>query len=144
MRPTRGNMGGATRPPAWPCSGWGLPSRCITAPLVSSYLTFPPLPYKRAVSVSMALSVARATWPLASILPTESGLSSGQPCAAARACPLPSALFIIPISSNPNNYISSSSIIQEKRFLECFNSIFLRIFFVIVGFSISNGLYHPP
>jgi len=32
--------------PAWPCSGWGLPSHWVTPMLVSSYLTFPPLPWR--------------------------------------------------------------------------------------------------
>jgi len=32
------------RPSIWSCSGWGLPSRLITQPLVSSYLTISPLP----------------------------------------------------------------------------------------------------
>ena len=43
VRPTREHRTG--RPlPAWPCSGWGMPSRTVTRALVSSYLTFSPLP----------------------------------------------------------------------------------------------------
>src|SRR3990172_7348151 len=30
--------------PIWPCSGWGLPSRHVTMPLVRSYRTISPLP----------------------------------------------------------------------------------------------------
>jgi len=30
--------------PIWPCSGWGLPSRHVTTPLVRSYRTISPLP----------------------------------------------------------------------------------------------------
>ena len=30
--------------PIWPCSGWGLPSRRVTTPLVRSYRTISPLP----------------------------------------------------------------------------------------------------
>jgi len=30
--------------PAWSCSRWGLQSRAVASTLVSSYLTFPPLP----------------------------------------------------------------------------------------------------
>jgi len=35
---------GALSPPIWPCSGWGLPSRPVTRPLVRSYRTVAPLP----------------------------------------------------------------------------------------------------
>jgi len=33
VRPTRGHRT-SRPPPAWPCSGWGLPSRPVTRPLV--------------------------------------------------------------------------------------------------------------
>ena len=33
----------ARGPPIWSCSGWGLPSRRVSPPLVSSYLAFSPL-----------------------------------------------------------------------------------------------------
>lgn len=53
--------------PAWPCSGWGLPSHRIAPMLVSSCLTFPPLPFHRRFEVSMALSRDRSLWVLPSI-----------------------------------------------------------------------------
>ncbi|MDN5338681.1 MAG: hypothetical protein PWQ20_1751 [Thermotogaceae bacterium] len=64
-------------PSVWPCSRWGLPSHRVTPMLVSSYLTFPPLPFKRAVSVSMALSEDHSSRALPGIPSMESGLSSG-------------------------------------------------------------------
>src|SRR5690554_1807414 len=39
-----GEAGHLTFPPARSCSGWGLPSRPVTWPLVSSYLTVSALP----------------------------------------------------------------------------------------------------
>src|SRR5437867_7187170 len=50
VQPTREHRAGHPLP-AWPCSGWGLPSRPVTRPLVSSYLTVSPspLPRRRAV-----------------------------------------------------------------------------------------------
>src|SRR5207245_6968903 len=78
-RPSCGLPGGDERgrpPPAWPCSGWGLPSRPVTRPLVSSYLTVAPLPppRRRAVfgggrSFSVALSAGHPAWALPSTLP---------------------------------------------------------------------------
>src|SRR5207249_7126275 len=70
----------AGRPvPAWPCSGWGLPSRPVARPLVSSYLTVSPLPLPPPAAsrcgergwrfVSVALSAGRPAWGLPSILP---------------------------------------------------------------------------
>ncbi len=42
--------------PIWSCSGWGLPSQPVTRLLVSSYLTFAPLPVtRRYLSVALAL-----------------------------------------------------------------------------------------
>src|SRR5437899_7785179 len=43
VQPTREHRAGHPLP-AWPCSGWGLPSRPVARPLVSSYLTVAPLP----------------------------------------------------------------------------------------------------
>src|SRR5436309_9768473 len=79
LRPTRGRRTGRP-PPAWPCSGWGLPGRPVARPPVSSYLTVAPLPLpstrRRAVfadggwrSVSVALSAGRPAWALPSTLP---------------------------------------------------------------------------
>jgi hypothetical protein len=34
---------GTFGPPIWSCSGWGLPSRPVTRPLVRSYRTISPL-----------------------------------------------------------------------------------------------------
>jgi len=44
-RPTRGLDRASFRPSIWSCSGWGLPSRLVTQPLVSSYLTISPLSF---------------------------------------------------------------------------------------------------
>jgi hypothetical protein len=44
MRPTRGRAGRPLSPPIRSCSGWGLPSRPVTRPLVRSYRTVSPLP----------------------------------------------------------------------------------------------------
>lgn len=47
--------------PAWSCSGWGLPSRSVSRPLVRSYRTFSTLPGGRRPPggvFSVALSVA--------------------------------------------------------------------------------------
>src|SRR5437867_6983522 len=46
VQPTREHRAGHPLP-AWPCSGWGLPSRPVARPLVSSYLTVSPLPLLR-------------------------------------------------------------------------------------------------
>src|SRR5438105_11206388 len=46
VQPTREHWAGPPLP-AWPCSGWGFPSRPVTRPLVSSYLTVSPLPLPR-------------------------------------------------------------------------------------------------
>ena len=84
VQPTREHRTG--RPlPAWPCSGWGLPSRPVTRPLVSSYLTVSPLPLPRPSPreslrgdpggtgggrfVSVALSAGHPAWALPSTLP---------------------------------------------------------------------------
>src|SRR6266498_4985210 len=78
LRPTREHRTGRP-PPAWPCSEWGLPSRPVTRPLVSSYLTVAPLPLlstgqnassrSGGRSVSVALSASRLAWALPSTLP---------------------------------------------------------------------------
>ena len=47
--------------PIWPCSGWGLPSRHVTMPLVRSYRTISPLPtwpFGRYCNVGGVFSVA--------------------------------------------------------------------------------------
>lgn len=52
-------LGGDEQPPFdpfWSCSGWGLQSQLVSKLLVSSYLTFPPLPKKRRY-ISVALSL---------------------------------------------------------------------------------------
>jgi hypothetical protein len=49
-RPPAANPGtgrASFRPPIWPCSGWGLPSRPVSRPLVRSYRTISPLPRAR-------------------------------------------------------------------------------------------------
>src|SRR3954447_8294121 len=43
MRPTWDSAGSVVVP-AWPCTGWGLPGRRVTAPPVRSYRTISPLP----------------------------------------------------------------------------------------------------
>src|SRR5207244_6262148 len=76
VQPTRELRAGHPLP-AWPCSGWGLPSRPVTRPLVSSYLTVSPLPLPPASSrfegggrsVSVALSAGHPAWALPSTLP---------------------------------------------------------------------------
>jgi len=46
VRPTW-DSAGSVNVPAWSCTGWGLPSRRVTATLVRSYRTFSPLPATR-------------------------------------------------------------------------------------------------
>ncbi len=43
-RPTQGTSRASQSPSIRSCSRWGLPSRLVTQPLVSSYLTISPLP----------------------------------------------------------------------------------------------------
>src|SRR5215217_674322 len=43
LRPTW-DSAGSVIVPTWPCTGWGLPGRRVTAPPVRSYRTFSPLP----------------------------------------------------------------------------------------------------
>lgn len=43
LRPTWGSAG-SVNAPAWPCTGWGLPSLRVATQLVRSYRTFSPLP----------------------------------------------------------------------------------------------------
>jgi len=43
LRPTWSSAGSVDAP-AWPCTGWGLPGRRVTATPVRSYRTFSPLP----------------------------------------------------------------------------------------------------
>jgi len=47
-QPTRGHRAGHP-PPAWSCSGWGLPTRVLLLAPVGSYPTFSPLPAQPAV-----------------------------------------------------------------------------------------------
>ncbi len=116
MQPTREHRTGSPLP-AWPCSGWGLPSRPVTRPLVSSYLTVAPLPLprRRAVvggwrSFSVALSAGLPAWVLPSILPcgvrTFLDPAVSDRTAAARPAPPPQSirtgnLFRIPQRSPP-------------------------------------------
>ncbi len=87
VQPTREHWAGHPLP-AWPCSGWGLPSRPVTRPLVSSYLTVSPLPLPRA---TWRRAVGPGRWAVCSLwhfprvappgrypasCPVESGLSS--------------------------------------------------------------------
>src|SRR3990172_2750335 len=96
-RPTRGlrapheddpaRAHGARRlhsPPIWPCSGWGLPSRPVTRPLVRSYRTVSPLP---ALAGGEPLAVwslwhfpsGRPAWALPSTLPGGARTFLGRP-----------------------------------------------------------------
>src|SRR5712691_420461 len=54
VQPTREHRAGHPLP-ARPCSGWGLPSRPIARPLVSSYLTVSPLPLFETVGTEHGL-----------------------------------------------------------------------------------------
>ena len=91
LRPTRGVCGPRHSPPIWSCSGWGLPSRPVTGPLVSSYLTVAPLPVRdgRYVFCGTRLGVA-PTGCYPAPCPAELGLSSGTD--SRRLCPRPSDL----------------------------------------------------
>ena len=68
--------------PIWPCTGWGLPSRCVTATLVRSYRTFSPLPslhwetQRIGGMFSVALSVPYGPWRYQASYPAVFGLSS--------------------------------------------------------------------
>jgi uncharacterized membrane protein YczE len=55
--PTRGSAGRVIAP-VWRCTGWGLPSRRVTTPLVRSYRTFSPLPATASGRLGGVLSVA--------------------------------------------------------------------------------------
>ncbi len=57
MPPTRGSAGRVIAP-VWRCTGWGLPSRHVSVPLVRSYRTFSPLPSTLAGRFGGVLSVA--------------------------------------------------------------------------------------
>ncbi len=78
-----GGIGGATQPPARPCSRWGLPSHQVALVLVGSYPTVPPLPCPGGLLLygpvrgSPLPGVTRHPAP-------ESGLSSGRTCVCAR------------------------------------------------------------
>src|SRR5439155_14372651 len=90
VQPTREHRAGHPLP-AWPCSGWGLPSRPVTRPLVSSYLTVSPLPAPRRRAVCgvgglFLWHFPRVTPPgrYPAPCPVESGLSSTQAWPAPR------------------------------------------------------------
>src|SRR5207244_4968662 len=95
LQPTRGLRTGRP-PPAWPCSGWGLPGRPVTRPPVSSYLTVAPLPLPRTMASSLrtpGVVGGLSLWHFPRVAPpgrypapcpTESGLSSTRPDACAR------------------------------------------------------------
>ena len=68
----RGRVAAAGASPIRPCSGWGLPSRPVTRPLVRSYRTVSPLPVRSrgpAVCSLWHFPAGRPDWPLASTLP---------------------------------------------------------------------------
>ena len=67
-----GRVAAAGASPIRPCSGWGLPSRPVTRPLVRSYRTVSPLPVRSrgpAVCSLWHFPAGRPDWPLASTLP---------------------------------------------------------------------------
>jgi hypothetical protein len=67
-----GRVAAAGTSPIRPCSGWGLPSRPVTRPLVRSYRTVSPLPSRlrgAAVCSLWHCPAGRPDWPLASTLP---------------------------------------------------------------------------
>jgi len=55
---------GHRSPPIWPCTGWGLPGRRVTATPVRSYRTFSPLPPEGGGVFSVALSVGSPRLPV--------------------------------------------------------------------------------
>jgi hypothetical protein len=69
----RGRVAAAGTSPIRPCSGWGLPSRPVTRPLVRSYRTVSPLPRapagRSAVCSLWHCPAGRPDWRLASTLP---------------------------------------------------------------------------
>jgi hypothetical protein len=68
----RGRVAAAGASPIRPCSGWGLPSRPVTRPLVRSYRTVSPLPTRAsgpAVCSLWHFPAGRPDWRLASTLP---------------------------------------------------------------------------
>jgi hypothetical protein len=70
LRPTWSSAG-SVGAPAWPCTGWGLPGRRVTATPVRSYRTFSPLPARthvrlelgRFVSVALSRGFPRVGFP---------------------------------------------------------------------------------
>ncbi len=77
-RPTRGQAGRPWSPPIRSCSGWGLPSRPVSWPLVSSYLTISPLPLDMLGAVCFCGTFRRVAPPgsYPASCPVEPGLSS--------------------------------------------------------------------
>jgi hypothetical protein len=68
----RGRVAATGTSPIRPCSGWGLPSRPVTRPLVRSYRTVSPLPSRLRGAAVCSLWHCPAgcpDWPLASTLP---------------------------------------------------------------------------
>src|SRR6266542_6409071 len=88
VQPTREHRAGHPLP-ARPCSGWGLPSRPVTRPLVSSYLTVSPLPlFGPSVPSTVRPVGGLSLWHFPRVTPpgrcpapcpVESGLSSANP-----------------------------------------------------------------
>src|SRR3954463_12168987 len=92
LRPTWDSAGNVDVP-AWPCTGWGLPGRRVTAPPVRSYRTISPLPatgarasppLRRFVSVALSRGFPRVGFPDHPALrcpdfPRETGFLSGLP-----------------------------------------------------------------
>jgi len=77
-RPTTG-VGSEQLPfyaPTWSCSRWGLQSRKVASALVSSYLTFPPLPHKVAVYFCCTFLGVTSTGNYPAPCSMEPGLSS--------------------------------------------------------------------
>jgi hypothetical protein len=92
-----GRVAAAGTSPIRPCSGWGLPSRPVTRPLVRSYRTVSPLPVRSrgpAVCSLWHFPAGRPDWRLASTLPCggrtfldparrrDRGRPAGSPCPA--------------------------------------------------------------
>jgi hypothetical protein len=91
--PASKTTNGGPASPVRPCSGWGLPSRPVTRPLVRSYRTFSPLPpLEAAVCFLWHCPAGRPDWRLASTLPCggRTFLDPGN-CGTAAAQPTPPA-----------------------------------------------------
>ncbi len=74
---TTRKVGGPLHPfPIWSCSGWGLPSRPVTRPLVRSYRTVSALPQKRRFVFCGTFLKVTLTGRYPASCPVELGLSS--------------------------------------------------------------------